>query len=69
MLPRLILLRLLVLCLPGVPLAQFGTIKIDWNQGNGFATPTIDLTPHVEEHVDEDMPPEDTTPPSDTTSR
>ena len=62
MLYRLILLRLLVLCLPGVPLAQFGTIKIDWNQGNGFATPTIDLTPHVEEHVDEDMPPEDDTP-------
>lgn len=57
------LLRLLVLCLTGVLRAQFGTIKIDWTQGNGFATPTIDLTPHLEEHTrDEDLPLEDDTP-------
>ena len=30
-------------------LAQFGTIKIDWTQGNGFATPSLDLTPHLDD--------------------
>ena len=36
---------------------QFGTIKIDWKQqGNGFATPTIDLNPTIGEEARVDKP-------------
>ena len=49
------LLVWVLLSLPST-IGQFGTIKIDWKQGNGFATPTIDLNPTVDERVDDEPP-------------
>ena len=44
---RLTLVLSLIASLPTVVVSQFGTIKIDWKQGNGFAMPVVDLKPHL----------------------
>ena len=35
---------------------QFGTIKIDWTQGNDFAVPTIDLAPNSDPATNSEDP-------------
>eukprot|EP00964_Phaeocystis_antarctica_P129970 scaffold93786_cov57-Phaeocystis_antarctica.AAC.4 len=36
--------------------SQFGTIKIDWTQGNDFAVPTIDLAPNSDRAPNSENP-------------